>query len=64
MSAYLIFHYTVHDHETLAKYSGQVLPLAMQHGMKPVVITGTPGMPDHQVLEGQPQYQGISGRRA
>ena len=60
MPAYLIFHYTIHDPETFAKYEDQARSIAMQYGMKPIIITGRPELPEHQVLEGQPQYQGIA----
>ena len=59
MPAYVIAHLSVRDPETFAKYLEAAQAISAQFGAKPIAFAGMPGMPDHQVIEGQPQHDGI-----
>ncbi len=60
MPVYFIAHLSVRDPETFAKYAEASQAISAEFGAKPIAFAGIPGMPDHQVIEGQPQYDGIA----
>ena len=60
MPAYFIAHLSVRVPETFAKYAEAAQAISAEFGAKPIAFAGIPGMQDHQVIEGQPQYDGVA----